>query len=313
MPYRNAKIYSDGSHYIAIPQTNNSNKKKKSLVKGVCEGKVTQALNGKTENKKSATEALTPKERFERLYKENNGKKKAEKIKTIMQEMKSEFENEEGMKEFVERNMQRMERNKILRKMRLARKLNLNQWNWFCTFTYDDKLHTEESFRKKLSNILKKLVHRKGWRYIGVWERSPEKRRLHFHGIFYIPENAMTGELEEVSDYNTKTHTMQIIKQNSYFKERFGRNDFKPLNVKQEVYDSARYLMKYIEKSGEKLVFSRNIPTYFRSDVMDEDVLCTMGLNDGKLLLADDFTCWDEGCLVGKVSPEVISQMPKCN
>ena len=53
-----------------------------------------------------------------------------------MQEMKKEFENEEGVKEFVERNMQRMERNKILRKMRLARKLNLNQWNWFCTVTY---------------------------------------------------------------------------------------------------------------------------------------------------------------------------------
>ena len=72
MPYRNAKIYSDGSHYIAIPQTNNSNKK--SPVKEVCEGKVTQALNGKTENKKSATEALTPKERFERLDKDHNAR-----------------------------------------------------------------------------------------------------------------------------------------------------------------------------------------------------------------------------------------------
>ena len=59
---------------------------------------MTQALKGKTENKKSDTEALTPKERFERLYKENNGKKKAERIKTIMQEMKSEFKNEEGIK-----------------------------------------------------------------------------------------------------------------------------------------------------------------------------------------------------------------------
>ena len=136
MPYRNAKIYSDGSHYIAIPQANNSNKKKKSPVKGVCEGKVTKALNVKTENKKSTTEALTPKERFERLYKENNGKKKAEKIKTITQEMKKEFKDEEYAKEFVERNMQRMERNKILRKMRLARKLNLNKWNWFCTVTH---------------------------------------------------------------------------------------------------------------------------------------------------------------------------------
>lgn len=76
MPYRNAKIYSDGSHYIAIPQTNNSDKKKKSPVKGVCEGKVTQALNGKTENKKSATKALTPKERFEDYIKKITARKK---------------------------------------------------------------------------------------------------------------------------------------------------------------------------------------------------------------------------------------------
>ena len=62
-----------------------------------------------------------------------------------------------------------------------------------------------------------------------------------------------------------------------------------------------------------KLIYSRNIPTYFRSDIMDEDVLCTIGQEDKKLLLSDDFNCWDEGCLVGKVSSEAIKQMPKCN
>ena len=32
-----------------------------------------------------------------------------------------------------------------------------------------------------------------------------------------------------------------------------------------------------------------------------------------KLLLYDNFNCWDEGCLVGPVSKEVIAQMRKSN
>ena len=57
---------------------------------------------------------------------------------------------------------------------------------------------------------------RKGWKYIGVWERSASER-LHFHGIFYIPENAMIGELKQVSDYSTKQHRMQTTYQNTHF------------------------------------------------------------------------------------------------
>ena len=40
---------------------------------------------------------------------------------------------------------------------------------------------------------------------------------------------------------------------------------------------------------------------------------CTIGLEDKKLLLFDDFECWDEGCLIGKVSKDVIAQMRKLN
>lgn len=310
MPYSQAKIYFDGSHYIAIPQTFNPYRRKKNIK---IKKELTEILTDKTENKKSATEALTPKERFERLYKENNGKKKTEKIKNITKEMEKEFKDKDKAKEFVLRNMERITRNKIVRKTRLVRKLYLNEWNWFCTFTYSNEKHTEDSFRKSLSNVLKKMVYRKGWRYIGVWERSPEKKRLHFHGIFYIPENSMPGILESKSDYSFNTHTRQSINQNSYFYEKFGRNDFNPINVIHELRDCANYLMKYIEKSGEKLIYSRNIPTFFKSDIMDEDVLCTIGQEDRKLLLADNFTCWEDGCLIGQVSPEVIRQMPKCN
>lgn len=124
MPYRNAKIYNDGSHYIAIPQTNNPTKRKKSPTKTVCTGTELQTKENKTGE--TATEILTPKERFEKIYRENNGKRKADKIEIL---------TEEQTREFVQRNIERLQRNKIVRKTRLARKINLNEWNFFCTFT----------------------------------------------------------------------------------------------------------------------------------------------------------------------------------
>lgn len=46
---------------------------------------------------------------------------------------------------------------------------------------------------------------------------------------------------------------------------------------------------------------------------MEEDIVCTIGNEDKKLLLFDDFNCWDQGVLIGKVSKEVIDQKPKAN
>ena len=42
-------------------------------------------------------------------------------------------------------------------------------------------------------------------------------------------------------------------------------------------------------------------------------MICTIGQEDRKLLLSDDFECWDEGCFVGKVSPETIRLLRKSN
>ena len=44
---------------------------------------------------------------------------------------------------------------------------------------------------------------------------------------------------------------------------------------------------------------------------MDEDIVCPYGIEDKKLLLYDDFRCWDEGVLMGRVSKSVIDRMPK--
>ena len=71
--------------------------------------------------------------------------------------------------------------------------------------------------------------------------------------------------------------------------------------------------MKYIEKSGEKIVYSRGLPQYFISDIIEDDVVTTIGLEDKKLLLFDDFGCWDEGEYLGAVSEAAIKRMRKSN
>ena len=105
---------------------------------------------------------------------------------------------------------------------------------------------------------------------------------------------------------------MQTTMQNTYFNERFGRSDFKPLDTR-ELDDAKAYLMKYIEKSGERIVCSKNTFTYFYSDILEDDVVCTIGQEDRKLLLFDDFSCFNDGVYIGNVSRETIKQMRKTN
>ena len=297
MPYKAAKISFDGSHYIATPKENfpQGHKRRRAAIP-------------------STPKEVEQKAQFEAAYKESQKLPRKERKACMQKAMEEAIPDKEQRKEYVERNNERKKTNAIRRKVRLSKKVNLQrEWSYFCTFTFSDEKHTEESFRKSLRNTLKHLVTRKGWKHIGVWERGGETGRLHFHGIFYIPPDGMVGEIVETTDYNTKDHRMQTTHQNTYFLERYGRNDFQPLGSPEEVQHSLGYLMKYIEKSSERLIYGGKLPTYFESDVADEDILAPYGIDDRKAILADDFTCMVDGEVIGKVSPEVIAKMPKVN
>ena len=297
MPYRAAKISFDGSHYIATPKEN--------FPQGHKRRRLTHPLS---------EQETEQREQFEAAYKESQRLPKKERKAYMRKAMEDVIPDRKQRKVYVERHNERKQTNAIRRKARLSKKVNLQrEWNFFCTFTFSDKLHTEESFRKSLRNTLKHLVNRKGWKHIGVWERGNKTDRLHFHGIFYIPPGGMVGELTETRDYSTKDHCMQTAHQNTDFLERYGRNDFQALGSPMEIQHSLGYLMKYIEKSGERLIYGGKLPTYFVSDIMDEDILCPCGIDDRKAVLADDFTCIKNGEIMGTVSPEVIEKMPKAN
>lgn len=347
MGFAEAKVYFDGSHYIAIPHTERFVKKRPKPIEEVItviqeeteKDPVEQAESSVSiENKVISDNNLiqitdeetlidfnneakpqknvkktTRKELFNELYQKYIELRRDERKKQILKEMLPYFEKEEYCKAFVENNFERKQRNLICRRVRMCRKANLAGFNYFCTFTYDDKKHTEFTFKKKLKKTLENLVTRKHWKYMGVWERAPETNRLHFHGLFNIPNGSMVGELEEHKDYSFSEHKRIMTYQNSYFNDRFGRSDFKEINTHSDLTNEIRYLIKYIEKTGEKIVYSKGLPQYFISDIVEDDVVCTIGQEDKKLLLFDDFMCLDGGELKGRVSPEVIEQMRKCN
>jgi hypothetical protein len=250
---------------------------------------------------------------FDEYYRESIDLKRNARKRFLIDKMRPYFDDEEDTKTYVEVNLERKYRNLVTRRIRLTRKLNLQEFNYFCTFTYDSKIHTEATFKRKLKDTFSNFAKRRGWKYAGVWERSPEKKRLHFHGLFYIPEGTMPGMFIQVEDYNFNTKRRQITNQSIYFNERFGRSDFEPIETQVGMNDAVGYIMKYIEKTGEKIVYSKGMPTFFITDILDDDIITRMGMEEQKLLLYDNFSCFDEGCYVGEVSPAVIKQLRTCN
>lgn len=150
---------------------------------------------------------------------------------------------------------------------------------------------------------------------MGVWERGKDTDRLHFHALFKIPDDGMVGEFIQTRDYNKKTGQSKTITQNTFFIDRFGRNEFDVIcNRSYDYGSSIAYIIKYLEKQNARAVYSRGVYEYFRSDIQGKDVVCNTNMLDetsNKLILADDFMCIDEGVLMGEVSEETIAKMPK--
>ena len=349
MPYGETKVYFDGSHYIAIPHTKKLYKKRPRRI----EKEITVADDGekltpveeKTDSPPVETETqitlediaeemrksqettkenevsqkpvktikTTKRQVFDKFYADSLKLPKTARKRFITKGMRPFFKSDEAAESYVALNMERKYKNLVARRVRLVRKVNLQTFNYFVTLTYNDAIHTETTFRKKLRTTLAHLCNRKWWKYVGVWERSPKKQRLHFHGIFYIPDVAALGKLTDVESYSLSERKRQITKQSEYFNMHFGRNDFRPIENKTHVGEAVAYILKYIEKSGEKIIYSRGLPQYFISDILDDDIAGRIGIEDKKLLLFDDFVCWDEGCYMGEVSKEVIAQMRKSN
>ena len=267
------KIYNDGSHYVASLVSSVDGKKKKHRIKSSID------------------------ERFDELYYQSlqlsfQGTEQYDFIKDNLCEYDTEVFD---LDKYITERLLSKSRNLYQRKKRFRRKAMLNKWNYFTTFTYNSDVMDEDSFRSKLRKCLSNLHTRHGWLYMGVFERAPETDRLHFHCLLYVPDGQMVGEIYERSDYSTKQHKMQVTHSNVFFENTFGRNDFERINSAElKRGNTIQYLLKYLEKTEDRIIYSRGIPTEFYKELdIDKDICCELIDFITKYVLFDDVIDYD--------------------
>ena len=272
------KITHDGGHYLATPCV-------RSQHKHVANGKACEDIDIC----------------FDSLYTAGvrKGLKDTKREKALTEFIKAGmvklFAAYSDLDEYIAEHIKRKRHNLFARKKRFRRKAYLNKWNYFLTFTFDGAKHTPETFRKKLRKCLSNLHTRRGWRYMGVFEYSPEKGRVHFHALAYIPDGQMLGKVEEKQSYSPQESRMKTRRENSFFAEGFGVNDFEEINSSPRAYRRAvEYVLKYLEKQGERIVYSRGICTAICRKLTVTDIVTEfVHYGVGTCLLFDDILNWE--------------------
>ncbi len=194
----------------------------------------------------------------------------------------------------------RLKNNLFQRLKRFRRKAYLNKWNYFASFTYADGKCTEDEFRLRLKKAFSNLATRRGWKYMGVFERGEENNRLHFHCLLNIPKIGC-GELDapgrffQREKYSNKKHKMVETTVNSHFDEKFGDNDFSFIDEKiLKVSNTINYLLKYIEKSGERIIYSRGIPTEIITKISNSEIVTKFFQSAGKFVRVLKYVFFDD-------------------
>ena len=109
---------------------------------------------------------------------------------------------------------------------------------------------------------------------MGVFEYSPEKGRIHFHALAYIPDGQMLGKIEEKKSYSPQEGRMKTRHENEFFAEAFGVNDFAEIDDTAIYHGgTVEYVLKYMEKQGERIIYSRGITTAICKKLTATDII----------------------------------------
>lgn len=291
MPETIYRCWNDSSHIVAIKYFKKYFAQEENVLKSY-ESEFTK-FNGKPKVKRSSTKFKADQDKeidrlFYSAYLEALNYHKSKRVEVMKTYLKEH--NLICCDEKIISYLKDKEKSLYSRMDRFRKKALNNEWNYFVTITYDDKKHDEISFKTKLKKCLANLhdEERGGYRYMGVFERS-KTGRLHFHALFYIPKGRMKGEIKEVKDYSTEDKRMRVAYVNTFFDDRFGRNDFIKIDSKKLMKDNTiNYLLKYISKSDEPIFYSRGIATYHYVEISEDDIICTFGNFVKKYVLFDD-------------------------
>jgi len=183
--------------------------------------------------------------------------------------------------DYIRKSIKREVKNLCNRLKRAKRKGELNHFNYFVTFTYDDNLHSSDSFGRKLKTVLKNMAYRRGWAYMIIKEQGGETERTHFHSLLYIPAGQMVGDLVNVEKFCPIKKRMKKWIQNTWFEKNFGINTFEEITYAQGSMLPINYIQKYMSKTDERIKYSRHLPAYDIKELPDDTVKIDLTYEDG--------------------------------
>lgn len=277
------KFRHDGTHFVAIQKTTSlhkSSERNPVIIPYMDEIETEYKKILKKGKKKSIRKVVVP-----TIYNALGGKAKYEDVETQCIRLNKNYKN---------------------RKKTFTNKFNLNvikaqKFNFFVTVTYDPKKFSSEViFRWKLCRLWNNLATNHGWRQFGVFERGEKGERLHYHCFLFIPKNGVVGEFVPERRYSKKRKKMEYRCSNTYFAERFGINEFMPIDkALAGGGHSLEYLCKYAEKDNERFVYSRGIDGDFGQFVTADEILLTYNKFIEHLIIDDDdvHVSWTRGSL----------------
>ena len=115
-----------------------------------------------TQEKGNKTVKMTLRELFDFYYDAYEKEKWKARWSKMMNHFREYIPDEKRRREFLKENFKRKRHNEKARKLRMDRKMSVNGFNYFVTFTYDDVKMTDEQFKKKLKAYLRNNVNRYG-------------------------------------------------------------------------------------------------------------------------------------------------------
>ena len=287
------KIYNDGSHWIGIIPTSNPNafkiKKPETVFLLKEEGYVKMTAANAED---PCLRITTPSEEFSILYNEFLENKSEIKKETFVSLLLPMFDDPDACAAFVEEKFANKKRAQFARSLRFKRKACLNNFSFFTTFTYSDEKCTFEQFDREIRIFFKNMANRYGWKVMMVPEFGAENNRFHFHALIRVPDKcSIPGVFNKKRCWNKKRKSMVMVVENSYFSDRWGKNDWQSFGSmdSNERKRSINYIIKYLTKSDNYAFYSRGIKTYLSSFVDDEDIYVPFERNSSKIVLFDNF------------------------
>ncbi len=115
-----------------------------------------------TREKGNKTVKMTLRELFDFYYNAYEKEKWKARWSKIMNHFREYIPEDKRRREFLKENFKRKRHNEKARKLRMDRKMSVNGFNYFVTFTYSDEKMTEAQFIKKLKAYLRNNVNRYG-------------------------------------------------------------------------------------------------------------------------------------------------------